>query len=156
MRKHLVIVIVVLVALFAARWFFGGTALERIGHPMEGKLTKPDAEWREQLTAEQYRVRFEDARATLFREVPFLAERSRPGSKLEEEMVRARLIRQLASEGLRGTSALVDRAASVGEALTAIESGGYDLLIFDERIGVVGWRSPPLISDNEDTPSSLR
>jgi peptide-methionine (R)-S-oxide reductase len=56
MRKYLVIVAVILVALFAARWFFGGTAKERIGHPMEGKLTKTDAEWREQLTPEQYRV----------------------------------------------------------------------------------------------------
>jgi two-component system, cell cycle sensor histidine kinase and response regulator CckA len=45
-----------------------------------------------------------------------------------------RLIRQLASEGLRGTSATVDRVGNVTEALPAIENGGYDLLIFDERI----------------------
>jgi len=50
------------------------------------------------LTAEQYRVRFTEARAALLREVPFLAERSRLGSKLEEEMVRVRLSRQLDSE----------------------------------------------------------
>jgi peptide-methionine (R)-S-oxide reductase len=56
MRKYLVIVPLLLVALFAVRWFFGGTALERTGHPMEGKLTKTDAEWQEQLTPEQHRI----------------------------------------------------------------------------------------------------
>jgi PAS domain S-box-containing protein len=53
---------------------------------------------------------------------------------VSEDPEDGRLIRQLASEGLRGTSAAVDRVGSVGEALPAIENGGYDLLIFDERI----------------------
>jgi two-component system, cell cycle sensor histidine kinase and response regulator CckA len=54
---------------------------------------------------------------------------------VSEDPEDASLIRQLASEGLRGTSTVVDRAGSVGDALAAIENGGYDLLIFDERIG---------------------
>ncbi|PWU12014.1 MAG: hypothetical protein C5B51_01675 [Terriglobia bacterium] len=49
------------------------------------------------LTEEQYRARFEQARAELLQELPFLAQRQR-GSKLEQDMVRSRLIRQLDSE----------------------------------------------------------
>jgi PAS domain S-box-containing protein len=46
-----------------------------------------------------------------------------------------RLIEQLAASGLRGTEVAVKRIGDIGEALPAIENGGYDLLILDARIG---------------------
>src|SRR5205823_7174179 len=45
------------------------------------------------------------------------------------------LIRQLAADGLKGTATTVDRVSHVADVLPAIENGGYDLLILDERIG---------------------
>jgi hypothetical protein len=50
------------------------------------------------LTAEQLAKRMAATRAELFREIPFLAQRSRPGGKLAEDMVRTRLIRTLDTE----------------------------------------------------------
>jgi hypothetical protein len=50
------------------------------------------------LTAEQYRLRFDQAKAELFRQVPFLAAPSRSGGDLVENMVRSHLVRQLDRE----------------------------------------------------------
>jgi two-component system, cell cycle sensor histidine kinase and response regulator CckA len=44
------------------------------------------------------------------------------------------LIRQLAAQGLRDTPVELDQAVTAGDALGAIENGGYDLLIFDDVI----------------------
>jgi peptide-methionine (R)-S-oxide reductase len=41
---------------FGFVWSMGDSLDERTGHPMSGKIEKSDAEWRQQLTAEQYRV----------------------------------------------------------------------------------------------------
>lgn len=50
------------------------------------------------LTPEQRQTRLEEAKSELLRSIPFLAERSRAGSKLEESMVRSHLARQLERE----------------------------------------------------------
>ena len=50
------------------------------------------------LTPQQYRVRFEQAKAELFRRIPFLANHSRPSGKLEQGMVQSHIIRQLGQE----------------------------------------------------------
>jgi hypothetical protein len=50
------------------------------------------------LTPEQRQSRLEQAKAELLHSVPFLAERTRAGSKLEESMVRSYLVRQLEHE----------------------------------------------------------
>jgi hypothetical protein len=49
------------------------------------------------LTREQYRARFEKAKAILFAEVPFLAQQ-RSDSDLQEKMVRSRMVRALERE----------------------------------------------------------
>src|SRR5690242_3144999 len=52
---------------------------------------------------------------------------------VSEDPEDAQLIRKLTTEGLRGTTVTVESARGVGAALSAIEDGGYDILIFDER-----------------------
>jgi hypothetical protein len=47
------------------------------------------------LTADQYRVRFERAKAELFRQNPFLAQRWREGSPIHEKMIRSTLLQTL-------------------------------------------------------------
>jgi len=54
---------------------------------------------------------------------------------VNEDPEDARLIDELSRQGLRGTAVEVRRAASAGEALQAIEAGGFDLLVFDDTIG---------------------
>jgi hypothetical protein len=50
------------------------------------------------LTADQYRARFEEAKAELFRQVPFLAGRSQSGGNLVDSMVRSHVVRRLDGE----------------------------------------------------------
>ena len=50
------------------------------------------------LSPGQYQARFEAARAAVLHDIPFLARQTRRGSKLEEEMVRSRLVRDLDAE----------------------------------------------------------
>jgi len=50
------------------------------------------------LTEEQYRGRFERAKTTLFQEHSFLARNWKDGSKIHEQTVRARVIRELETE----------------------------------------------------------
>jgi peptide-methionine (R)-S-oxide reductase len=47
---------VVLALIVGLVWSMGDSIPERAGHPMSGKIEKSDAEWRQQLTPEQYRV----------------------------------------------------------------------------------------------------
>jgi hypothetical protein len=50
------------------------------------------------LTAEQYRARFEQAKAALFQQHSFLAQNWKDGSKIHEQTVRSRVIRELEHE----------------------------------------------------------
>jgi len=65
--------------------------------PSKQQCTKGEARLNA-LTPEQRQSRFDVAKAELLRNIPFLAERSRSGSKLEESMVRSYVIRQLDQE----------------------------------------------------------
>jgi peptide-methionine (R)-S-oxide reductase len=49
------VVVLTIAVVFGTAWFMADS-LERTGHPMSGKIEKPEAEWRQQLTPEQYRV----------------------------------------------------------------------------------------------------
>jgi peptide-methionine (R)-S-oxide reductase len=48
-------VLIAIAVVFGAAWFMGDS-FERTGHPMSGQIEKSEAEWRQQLTPEQYRV----------------------------------------------------------------------------------------------------
>jgi hypothetical protein len=50
------------------------------------------------LTAEQYQARFERAKAELLRQIPFLAQRSKPNSRLQEHLIRGHVVRRLDAE----------------------------------------------------------
>ena len=50
------------------------------------------------LTEEQYLARFERAKTDLFQEHSFLARNWKDGSKMHEQTVRARIIRELETE----------------------------------------------------------
>jgi hypothetical protein len=50
------------------------------------------------LSAEQYQLRFESAKADLFRDQPFLAQAGKRGSSLVDRNIRARIVRQLEDE----------------------------------------------------------
>jgi len=50
------------------------------------------------LTEAQYAARAAEVKASLFRESPFLSQRWKPGSKLHEQVIRARVIRELDGE----------------------------------------------------------
>ena len=50
------------------------------------------------LTDGQYAARAEGIKRTLFQESPFLSQRWKPGSKLHEQMIRARIIKELDTE----------------------------------------------------------
>ena len=50
------------------------------------------------LTADQYRLRFEQAKADLFRQNPFLAQRWREASPIHEKMIRSTLLQNLDGE----------------------------------------------------------
>jgi hypothetical protein len=52
------------------------------------------------LTADQYKIRFEQAKAELFRQVPFLAGRSASAGNLVDSMVRSHVIRRLDQESM--------------------------------------------------------
>jgi hypothetical protein len=65
--------------------------------PSKPRLSRGEARL-QSLTPEQRQSRLELAKAELLRSVPFLAERTRAGSKLEESMVRSHLVRQLEHE----------------------------------------------------------
>src|SRR5262245_47833112 len=54
---------------------------------------------------------------------------------VNEDPEDARLIQELSRQGLRGTAVEVREAPNAGDALQAIEAGGFDLLVFDDRIG---------------------
>ena len=56
MRYYGIVALVGVALAAGALWWLGGNARERTGHPMNGKIEKTDAEWRQQLTPEQYRV----------------------------------------------------------------------------------------------------
>lgn len=65
--------------------------------PSKPRLARGEARL-QALTPEQRESRLEQAKAELLRSVPFLADRTRSGSKLEESMVRSYLVRQLENE----------------------------------------------------------
>jgi peptide-methionine (R)-S-oxide reductase len=48
-------VVVIAIAVLIGIWYVD-ESFERTGHPMSGTIEKTDAEWRQQLTPEQYRV----------------------------------------------------------------------------------------------------
>jgi peptide-methionine (R)-S-oxide reductase len=48
-------VVVIAIAVLIGIWYEDGSS-ERTGHPMSGAIEKSDAQWRQQLTPEQYRV----------------------------------------------------------------------------------------------------
>jgi peptide-methionine (R)-S-oxide reductase len=48
-------VVVIAIAVLIGIWYVDALP-ERTGHPMSGTIEKSDAEWRQQLTPEQYRV----------------------------------------------------------------------------------------------------
>ena len=50
------------------------------------------------LTAAQYAIRFENAKIELFRERPAMAQYLKPGSKMYESTIRARVVRELDGE----------------------------------------------------------
>ena len=50
------------------------------------------------LTAEQYPARYESSKAELLAKNPFLADHGQHGSKLQEQIVRGRVIRELGTE----------------------------------------------------------
>jgi hypothetical protein len=52
------------------------------------------------LTADQYKIRFELAKAELFRQVPFLAGRSPSSGNLVDSMVRSHIVRRLDRESM--------------------------------------------------------
>ncbi|HLK63277.1 MAG TPA: hypothetical protein VKU19_07545 [Bryobacteraceae bacterium] len=52
------------------------------------------------LTEDQYAARFAACREELFREIPFLATQSQAGSKIEADLVRSRVVRQLETEAM--------------------------------------------------------
>ena len=55
--RLLALLLIVVVVIWAGFRFLAGSRLkERIGRPMNGRVEKSDEEWREQLTAEQYRI----------------------------------------------------------------------------------------------------
>ena len=54
---------------------------------------------------------------------------------VNEDAEDVRLIRELAEQGLKGTTVEVSHSANTGDALAAIEAGGFDLLVFDDTIG---------------------
>src|ERR1700694_5852457 len=56
-RKQFLVGLVLAVPVLGACVYFGsGRPRERTGVPMDGKIEKSEAEWREQLTPEQYQV----------------------------------------------------------------------------------------------------
>jgi peptide-methionine (R)-S-oxide reductase len=56
LRNRVLIAGVLLLALWGGWLWWPGRARERMGIPMDGKIHKSDAEWRAELTDEQYRV----------------------------------------------------------------------------------------------------
>ena len=48
--------VMVVISLLLLEQWFRGTAIERKGIPMNGRIEKSDAEWQKALTPEQYRV----------------------------------------------------------------------------------------------------
>jgi peptide-methionine (R)-S-oxide reductase len=55
-RQFLVILVLVAGLAWACQAWWPGTLAEREGKPMGGKVVKSDAEWRQQLNDEQYRI----------------------------------------------------------------------------------------------------
>ena len=49
-------VVLTLALLLVERWYRAGPVSERTGIPMNGRIEKTDAEWRQQLTPAQYRI----------------------------------------------------------------------------------------------------
>jgi hypothetical protein len=74
--------------------------------PTRAEQTKSEPSWPRGerrlavLTADQHKIRFEQAKAELFRQVPFLAGRSASGGNLVDSMVRSHVIRRLDQESM--------------------------------------------------------
>jgi hypothetical protein len=73
------------------------------------------------LTADQYKIRFDEAKTELFRQIPFLAGKSQPGGNLVDSMVRSHVIRRLDGETM---DLLPLEALNLPEALGRILAPG--------------------------------
>jgi peptide-methionine (R)-S-oxide reductase len=67
-RRRLIIgsVIVLTVALLLLERWFAGTAMDKRGTPMSGRIEKTEAEWQKELTPEQFRITRKKGTETAF------------------------------------------------------------------------------------------